>query len=322
MKGYFGIFLSIWLIMGTAVCLGQGSAHSGGEYLTELHKADSVGGYWSTDTSGWRFEVKDFENEAVPYEWMYLEVALTNVSDSNMMAPPLALYHGHLRPHLYDAKLDPICQITWHGMGSVRTHLLEPGESINKHLNLTTIFCPDETMKRNMLPPGRYNVEFHLYLYPLHGIPREENTIILGPIPFEIHEAEGDNMKAMELYEKGVSILSNNPEKAKGYFYQILTAYSHTPFDEVVTLELSHARNGDLPLLDSSESLELRKRFFLKHPDSPYNIDNNLPNFVNRISQEELKELYREIRDKAEASLTVQYLVENYPWVCDKEADK
>jgi len=322
MKGCCGAFLSILLFAFIGNEIGQAATSLGDGDSTKLRKADLIDVDWTIDTLGWRFEVRDFKREAVPYQWMYLEVVLTNVSDNSMNAPPLGLYHGHLRPQLYDAAGDPVCQTRRKGMGLLRTYLLEPGESISKHLNLTTVFCPNETMRRRMLPPGSYNVVFNLYLDPNHETPREENTIILGPISFEIHEAEGDNTKAMELYEKGVSILSNNPDKAREYFYQILTAYSHTPFDEVVTLELSHARKGDLPLLDSSESLELRKRFFLKHPDSPYNIDNNLPNFINRISQDELKELYREIRDKAEASLTVQYLVEHYPWVCDKEADK
>jgi len=283
---------------------------------TEEH-LDSL--IWRVEKYGVLFEARKVNKATVPYEWVYYELTVTNLGESMVEIPPLMFnYRGDLDYQLKDADGLPICQMTLTSVGGIDyLKALNPGESMSDFINVRNIFCWPLDAARPMLPPGSYSITLTLRVNIASGAAKERKGITIGPMPFDIVEAAGDDAVALKIYEQAFKVYKESPDRAKEYFQKILTEFSHTPFDMLVIHTLSHARKGKGTLLSSEEILDLWKKLLLRHPDNPYNVTSNIRHLAENIPRTEFVQLYRAIRDQKGAQISVRYMAREYPWVLE-----
>jgi len=139
----------------------------------------------------------------------------------------------------------------------------------------------------------------------------------LPPIEFVVDNPKGTDLEAYNIFVKGLTVLHEKPDVAKQCFYDILRNYSESSYDERVNHILLFGKGSFDNFGGHKESIRLRKRFFVKHYRSPYNIT-NIDNLIQMIKPEEMRSLYLEVGDDIKNTVTYRHLKKRYPWVIEE----
>lgn len=307
--------------IGVAFVTASISTASASNGITTQGFGNGVQSHADATTDEWRLSATMLKPSTVPYEPIRLNLTLVNFSDSERLAPPLAFQLPYIDYDIYDSAGSKICE------SSVTLSMLpgyKPGimlnskDSLNASMNLLNIVCYSSARDiRSVLYPGAYSVAIKLYLDPTNAIRREEYTIRLPPIEFVVDNPKGTDLEAYNIFVKGLTVLHEKPDVAKQCFYDILRNYSESSYDERVNHILLFGKGSFDNFGGHKESIRLRKRFFVKHYRSPYNIT-NIDNLIQMIKPEEMRSLYLEVGDDIKNTVTYRHLKKRYPWVIEE----
>jgi|GEM_PF-3729583 len=257
--------------------------------------------------------------EATLYEYIYMDLTLTNNSPNSVQIGPLTFdYGGYLDYALTDSNRQPICYMlissSW-PPGSLTK--LNPGEYKSAIFCINDLFCWPLSKPLPMLPQGRYHLSLNLHAIMALDNGNIDTDLIIDDIPFDIVDATGDNASALQLFELGLARCfdEGNPDGANICMREILDKYSATPYFIQASQFLLSARKGPSPYLNEHEVISLRQEVLIKRPTHPYNIGGNIQNLIPLLSKSEMIDLYKRLKLEFQTNMSIDYIEMQYPWV-------
>lgn len=227
--------------------------------------------YQTVQNDDWKFEVGFVDKPYLPYETIWLEISITNISDE-------VQYKLHLEPGVMNLSID-----VFNNQGqqmykpNIKTCLeiemvktIQPHEQIHYYWYLQAYNCVPA--KIFYLEPGGYYVDVHFkpFLLSAQGLERTLDTI---RSPFEVVAPEGEDSEAYEIFLKFLDERSADRATIPPAFLQLDSEYpdaSYTKFAYEFLLFRS-GRFYNLAKMEKQQLAILRKQYFAKYVGQLWN---------------------------------------------------
>lgn len=282
--------------------------------LSPITTADST--EFRNSSCGWQFDGHILNQVVAPFEPVWLETTLLNTSDEDKYAPLLGSLYPFMDYSIYTNSNEPV-KITrtkvQRIMDSSSVPIIKAHTQKTNYTNILKVVA-FRSQGRQMLPSGDYYLDVSLYYDPWSRQPRDVNTLSLPRLAFHVITTTGDTAQALAVYERGLSLIKVNAKDARQVFERIIKEYDHTPYGELANDQLN------MLATDMEDAIFWRSRYFLHYPHSPMNIK-NFNTLRNYVSDSQLKVLYRAIQGNTNATITLDYMKSEYPWVTEQEQE-
>lgn len=311
-KKWFSRFSGVIIILSVITNTGY-AVEQGVEHVSVFDESIKV-----VQHDGVVFKAKLLEPVAMPYEYMYMELTVMNGGSSVIEVAPICFDHGRFLDYeLTDDNKQPICYMLLNSIWAPNYLIkLNPGESKTDYVCINNLLCWPVNEPLPVLSPGRYHISLKLKAFAIIDREKVDIELKINHMPFNVVTPTGDNALALELFKKGLSMYQDDdPEGANMWMQKVLQEYAETPYDVQAAQFLFHARKDSRQFLNKAEILKLRRNILMRHPDDPYNVDGNIQNLIALLSEAEMIDLYKMLKSKSAASVSVNYMAKKYPWI-------
>jgi|GEM_PF-6213832 len=227
--------------------------------------------YQAVQNDDWKFEVGFVDKPYLPYETIWLELSITNISDDvqcHLFLEPgvINLFIGIFDlqgRQMYKPNIKSCPEI------DIRP-TIQPGERIHYFLDVQAFnHFPAEIL---YLHPGEYYVNVKFKPFTLDS-PRLVETLDSISFPFEVEPPQGEEVPAHELFLKLLEQWKTGAITVPPIFFQLQEEFPDTRYAKFA-YEFLLFRFGtfhDLPQLEKQRMAILRKRYFAKYAGQLWN---------------------------------------------------